>query len=181
MKSPLAQNTAKSSKNLAKAIVKQMAQEPAEILKTAQEQAFGKESFPQKPGQNLDKGVDRDRKLDEQQKISDKLRSQRHVEALNRELADIKRQNLFKDLQKRISDGEVVPLEDYPELFPEQKQVLSAQMQAVREQKTNVQRGQEEGLVEPASKKGRKLFNFGKKTAMKREQTHVEKPVPPSG
>lgn len=180
MKSPLAQNTAKSSKNLAKAIAKQIAQEPAEILKTAREQVLREETSSQNLSQGSGVETDQRKKLEEQEKISDKLRSQRHVEALNRELADIKRQNLFKDLQKRIGEGEEVPLEDYPELSLEQRQVLTAQMQAVREQKTNMQKPQE-NLAEPAAKKGRKLFNFGKKTAMKREQTHVEKPVPPSG
>jgi len=36
-------------------------------------------------------------------------------------------------------------------------------------------------LVEPATKKGRRLFNFGKKTQMQRQQTQTERPLPPSG
>ena len=48
MKTGLAQDTAKSAKNLAQQIAKQMAQEPLEILKTAGEQITGSET-PNQP------------------------------------------------------------------------------------------------------------------------------------
>lgn len=181
MKSTLAQGTTKSVKSLARAVAKQIAQEPAEILKTAGQQAFGEETSGQQPRpergeQNVIGGAD----LEEQRKVNDKLRDTRQMEALNRELTDIRRQDLIKDIQRRISEGEEVPLEDYPDLSPEQKQVLKAQMEAYAAQKLNLG-AQDNDVPEPAAKKSRKLFNFGKKTAVKREQTHVEKPVPPSG
>jgi hypothetical protein len=51
----------------------------------------------------------------------------------------------------------------------------------IRIQNQQVQQ-QKGGLIEVVAKKGRQMMGaMGKKTAMKREQTHVEKPVPPSG
>lgn len=36
-------------------------------------------------------------------------------------------------------------------------------------------------LVEPSTKRSRKLFSFGAKTQAERQKTRVEKPLPPSG
>ncbi|KKT67526.1 MAG: hypothetical protein UX25_C0032G0003 [Candidatus Woesebacteria bacterium GW2011_GWC2_45_9] len=38
-----------------------------------------------------------------------------------------------------------------------------------------------EPLVEPSTKRSRKLFSFGAKTQAERQKTRVEKPLPPSG
>jgi hypothetical protein len=109
------------------------------------------------------------------------MKNSRRMEALNRELDDIHKQEKFSDLQKRISEGEEISLEEYPELSMEQKQVLKAQMEAVKNQIAAQNNQGQNALIEPATHKGRQLFNFGKKQAMKNEQTRVEKPVPPSG
>ena len=171
-------NPAQTTKNLAQKIAQQMAQEPLELLKTARSQVTG-ETSGQLDSQTT--GQETTEQLHNQQKAQDNLKSQRRMEALNRELEDIRKQKLFSELQRRISQGEEVPLQDYPELSMEQKQVLNAQMEAVRQQMLNAKNANAKSFVEPTAKKGRQLFNFGKKTAMKREQTHVEKPVPPSG
>ncbi len=167
-----------STKNLAQTIAKQIAGEPLEVLKTAKEQTIGVEASEKAPKVGGATEV-QNNTIEEQKEQIDKLKSARRLEALNREISDIKKQDLFSDLQKRIAEGEEVPLEDYPDLSIEQKQVLKAQMEAVKVQRQSVQKTG--GLVEPAAKRGRQLFNFGKKTAVKREQTHVEKIVPPSG
>lgn len=169
----------KPAQKSAKSIAKQIAHEPLEILKEAKEQTLGQESSSEPL--NPDRHEEQQKQVDEQREISDKLKSGRQMEALNRELADIQKQDLFKDLQARIAQGEELPLEDYPELSIEQKQVLNAQMQAVRAQMENAKLENGKSLAEPATRKGRQLFNFGKKTQVQREQTHVEKPVPPSG
>ncbi len=180
MKSGLAQDTTKSAKNLAQQIAKQMAREPLEILKTARDQVGTEQTTPSEA--HYDLGSDDQKKLiRDQGELADKMKSGRRMEALNRELSDIQKQDLFSDLQRKITDGQEIPLEDYSELSLEQKQVLRAQMEAVKIQKINSQNQNANVLVEPGAKKGRKLFNFGKKTAVKREQTHVEKIVPPSG
>jgi hypothetical protein len=109
------------------------------------------------------------------------MKSGRRMEALEAELKDIRKQDLFKDLQNKIAQGLEVPLEDYPELSMEQKQVLKAQMEAVKFQKQQAAYAQsQEGFKSPVSKKGRR-FGETRKEEAQREQTHVEKPVPPSG
>lgn len=177
----LAQDTTKSAKNLAQQIAKQMAREPLEILKDVKEQTTGQELFGQPNSQQPESSDNQNKQVEQQKEIQDKMKSTRRMEALNRELEDIHKQEKFSDLQKRISEGEGIALEEYPELSMEQRQVLNAQMEAVRNQ-IEAQKAQSQNvLVEPAAKKGRQLFNFGKKQAMKNEQTRVEKPVPPSG
>ena len=180
MKSGIGSDTAKSAKNLAQAIAKQIAGEPLEVLKTAKEQTMGVEAAENPPTESNVSGMENKSANDQKEQI-DKLKSARRIEALNREISDIKKQDLFKDLQERIANGEEVPLEDYPDLSIEQKQVLKAQMEAVKVQnsKLKVQSGGQ--LIEPQAHKGRQLFNFGKKQEVKRQQTHVEKIVPPSG
>lgn len=181
----IAQDTKNSAKSLAQQIAKQLSREPIEILKDVKEQTAGispdvkdngkQETFSQPPqgGKNDE--------LNKKVEAGDKMRSGRRMEALNRELEDIHKQKVFSDLQKKISEGVEVSLEEYPELSLEQKQVLKAQMEAVKNQMKMQSEQNKNVLVEPASKKGRQLFNFGKKQAMKNEQTRVEKPVPPSG
>lgn len=169
-------NTAQTTKNLAQKIAKQMLEEPLEILKTAKSQVTGVETKPntEARNENLESRIE-----NENYKLKQELQSQRIVGALNQELRDISRENTFKELQRKISEGIDVYLEEYPELSIEQKQVLKAQIEAVKNQLAN--NDQQSNLPEPSAKKGRKLFNFGKKTSMKREQTRVEKVVPPSG
>lgn len=83
----------------------------------------------------------------------DKIRSQRLMQAFQAELDDIKKKK-------------------------QQEKVLKLQQeQMVQEQQKNVA----SPLIEPAAKKGRRLFNFGKKTQMQRQQTQTERPLPPSG
>jgi hypothetical protein len=168
-------------KTLAQKVAKQVAQEPLEVLKEAGNQVAGIESRepPEVYPQNQD--VDAQAKIVGQQRArEDREKSNRGLEAYRQELKDINKENLFKDLQGKISKGVEIPLQDYPQLSLEQKQVLKAQMEAVKSQMENAKSANGKSLVEPATKKGRQLFNFGKKTEMKREQTHVEKIMPPS-
>lgn len=181
----IVQDTKNSAKTLAQQIAKQLSREPIEILKDVREQTTGvtpdvkdngrQEMFSQ-PVQ-----TDKDNELNKKNAAGDKMKTGRRIEALNRELEDIHKQKVFSDLQKKISEGMEVSLEGYSELSMEQKQVLKAQMEAVKNQMKMQNEQSKTVLVEPVSKKGRQLFNFGKKQAMKNEQTRVEKPVPPSG
>lgn len=170
-------NTAQTTKNLAKQIARQIAQEPLEVLKTASSQVAGGEGMPQSESQQRPTGEKPE--LSGQQELQDKAKSGRRMEALDRELKDIKRERIFKELQRKITQGQEVYLEEYPELSMEQRQVLKAEMEVV--QNRRAQASAEKPLQEPAAKKGRKLFNFGKKQEVMRQQTRVEKPVPPSG
>jgi hypothetical protein len=174
-----AKQAAKTTKDLAQKIARQMAQEPFEVLKKAETQVAG-EQVSGEPQVETSKQENQQKIAQNQKELQDKAKSSRRMEALQREVEDIRKQKLFKELQNKITAGEEVALENYPELSMEQKQVLKAQMEAVKKQMLNAKYANDKSLVEPATKKGRQLFNFGKKTEMKREQTHVEKIIPPS-
>ncbi|MGA2910925.1 MAG: hypothetical protein ABSE04_03965 [Candidatus Microgenomates bacterium] len=175
-----AKQTGQTTRDLAQKIARQIAQEPLEVLRTAKEQVSDTEA-PAQPGPEQGQNKNQQRNLQEQQKLQDTLKTTRRMEALNQELKDIHKQDLFKDLQAKIAQGIEIPLEDYAELSMEQKQVLKAQMEAVKFQKQQAAYAQsQEGFKTPTSKKGRR-FGETRKEEAQREQTHVEKPVPPSG
>ncbi len=105
------------------------------------------------------------------------VQSNRLKEALDRELEDIRKENIFKDLQKRISEGEELNLENFQELSLDQKQVLYAEMEAVKARKeANTINSKKSSLTEIVGKKGRKMFNVIKG----RNEKHVETRQPPS-
>ena len=180
MKTGLAQDTSKSTKNLAQQVARQMAREPLEILKNAGDQLSNRQEV-----RPLDRGeatmvheADPQKNINDAGVLNDKLKSTRLVEALNREIGDIQKQDLFKDLQRRITEGESVPIEDFQELSFEQRDVLKAQMEAYQNQKLNMKNQNESKSLFGSSKPNRKI---GQKQAAQKEQTRVEKPVPPSG
>ena len=160
-----------------------MAREPLEVLKTAREQISGPEKPRPQEGHTQDHGPDTESKIiQNQRELQDKIKSTRRMEAYQRELDDIRKENLFKDLQTKITQGIDVPLEDYPELSQEQKQVLRAQKEAIEFQKKQAEYAQDQKSGPPVvkSKPGRR-FGHGQKQEAERQQTRVEKPVPPSG
>jgi hypothetical protein len=175
----IAQNTSNSAKSLAQQIAKQMATEPLEVLKDAREQVSGEEWTGQPDNQAARQSDDQvARQNEEQNKINDQIKNSRRMEALKREIEDIYKQNLFKDLQKRISEGEVVPLGDYPELTMDQKQVLNAQTEAVKNQMLNAKYANDKSAGVPSiHSRPTRRFGAGQKSAAQKEQTHVEKPV----
>ena len=163
-----------TAQSTAQKIARQLAQEPIEILKSAREQVTG-ETQENTNSQNTDNLSEA---KNENLKLQNEIKSQRLLSALNSELRDIKRQNLFKDLQQKIASGEEVYLEDENELTIEQKEVLKAQIEAVAKQKSLSQISQPSSLF-GSSKPSRKMG--GQKQQAQKEQTRVEKPVPPSG
>lgn len=172
--------TAKTVQDIAKTIAGQMAEEPLEILKDASGQVTGIEQgaprkFPQDPNENGQPQQDPG-----QEELKDKAFADRRMRALQTEIDDIKRGEIFKELQSKISDGQIVPLEDYPELSMEQKQVLKAQMEAVRIQKLKFEIQNSVEVPAIHSKPSRR-FGAGQKQEAEKAQTRVEKPVPPSG
>lgn len=180
-------NTAKqagqSAKNLAQQIAKQMAQEPLEVFKDAGAQITGNEQdLNRQEVRPLDSNTEgQTQTLQNQQKLQDNMKSVRRMEALNQELKDIHKQDLFADLQEKISQGEDVPIPDYTELSMEQRQVLIAQKEAYQNQKSKIK--DQNNLTEAPvihSKPSRR-FGAGQKAEAEKQQTRVEKPVPPSG
>lgn len=174
-----ATNVGKSAKKLAQDAVRKIANEPWEILKEGTEQVFPHEGGENGQSQNSDstRSEMENKKLLEER---DKVRSQRLIEALQRELRDRTKNDLIKALQEKIVKGEVIYLENYPQLTPEEKEMLKKQIEIVEVKKAQAV-NQGSTLVEPAARKGRRLFDFGKKTQMQRQQTQTERPLPPSG
>lgn len=167
-------NVGKSTRQLAQDIAQKMSKEPWEILKTAGSQVAEK-SQEQVQTNKEPSPSDEAEKLNQK----DKTASIRQIEALEKELADIEKDKLLKELQRKIAQGEEVYLEEYPQLSPDQKQVLQAQIEAVKAR--NQQLMTEKPLQEPAFRKGRRLFSFGQKSQAERQKTRVERPLPPSG
>ena len=160
-----------------------MAQEPWEILKRAGHQVTGLPENLEEFGENLPAQENEAAKTAQQEKQlaeRDQLRSQRLLEALENELKDLAKNNLVKSLQEKIASGETVYLENYPQLTAEEREILQKQIEAVVLQKKQAGT-QTQPLVEPAAKKGRRLFDFGGKTQARRQQTQTERPLPPSG
>lgn len=181
MKTGITSDTAKSAKTLAQQIAKQIAQEPLEVLKTAKEQTVGGETL--KPSENLPQSPQADtegQKLEEQKKQQDKMKSQRLYEAMQRELTDIEHQKVLVDLQGKIAAGEIISLEEYPELSETQKEILSKQMESVQGQIAEQKKQAGETLPVSTSKPSRRMGSTRKQEAEKQQQ-RVEKPVPPSG
>lgn len=173
MTNSIASNVGSSAKTLAQQIAKQMAREPLEILKDAREQVSNETLSGGSSDQNSVQAVDQQKEIHEQQVLQDNMKSNRLIEALNRELEDIHKQKIFKEIQERIMNGEDVPLEEYTELTMEQKQVLNAQMEAVKVQRQNAAPKQSVPLF-GSSKPDRRM---GQKNQAKKEETRVEKPV----
>jgi len=153
-----------------------MQAEPLELLKAARSQISGEqEEQYYDPAQEAEK-----QKLQNEQILKQQVDSsdQRHLEALQNEMIDIRRQKLFNDLIRRIQEGEDISVEEFQELTHEQRDVLKAHNEAAQKRKANEQ-NQQSGLVEPPSKRNRRLG--GQRKAAEKQQTRVEKPVPPSG
>ena len=174
-------NTAKqfgqTSGSIARNIARKVAEEPMEILKEAGEQITGQNIS----GEGNEMPAVQPEKDTSYESGRDEERSQRLFGALQKEIEDIRKQDLFGDLQAKISQGIEVPLDDYKELSMEQKQVLMAQMEAVRNrQKQASDQGNINNVPAIHSKPSRR-FGAGQKHEAEKQQTRIEKPIPPSG
>jgi len=177
-----AKQVGQSAKNLTQQIAKQMAQEPFEILKDVKGQVTGAEiSKPRENSSQNSSPENQGKIIQHQNELQDKAISGRRMEALNQELNDIRKQDLFKDLQTKIAQGEDVAIADFPELLMEQKQVLKAQMEAYRNQRENMKKQNASFEVPAIHSKPSRRFGAGQKQEAERQKTRVEKPVPPSG
>ena len=170
-------NTTAQLKQSMKKSAKLLAEEPLEILKSVRKQVTGENL---QPTENPFEKIEDPQKIEEEQKYKQQKAESdgRHLEALENELKDIRRQKIFNELMQRINQGEEIPLEVFSELSYEQKDVLKAQIEAVKKQQA-VSNQSQNTLIEPTAKKGRQLL--GQKQSAQKQTTRVEKPVPPSG
>ena len=167
-------DTKKTTQQIAQQIAKQMAQEPLEILKQAGKQVTGTESLPPKENQPPKK-----EEVTPQLKEKIEIQGERQIQALQKELQDMKGQEIFADLQRRIAEGEEVSLTDISGLTREQIEVLQAQQVAERARKEEA--AKQKPLKEPVSKPSRNFVPRGQKAQAEKQKTHVERPLPPSG
>lgn len=167
-------NVKQTAQQKAKQAAQLLARESLEVLKSAREQVA---PTPEIAGQQQDSPKQGENKENiEKSRETDKAKSAQMMRAYEAELLDIRRSEVFKDLQKRISEGEDIPVENYTELTMEQKQVLMAQKEAAAARRDMTEQGHKE-VPQVSSKKGRKTFgNIG----LKRSQVQVEMRQPPS-
>ncbi len=94
-----------------------------------------------------------EKEITSNEKAKIEAQGQRQVQALEKELKDI-------------------------QVLKVQKGQAEIQEKVVAEKKKEEEK---KPVVEPASKPGRRLFGFGQKAQAQKQQTHVEKILPPSG
>ena len=177
-----AKQAGQTARDLAQKIARQIAREPLEVLKDAGGQVTGVETG--RPQENASQNPEAQAKIvRHQNELQDKVKSGRRMEALNQELEDIHKQDLFKDLQNKIAQRIEVPIADYTELSMEQKQVLKAQMEAVKFQKQQAAFNESQNKVPFITSKPSRRFGVvrSQKAEAERQQTRVEKPILPSG
>jgi|GEM_PF-1531381 len=180
-----AQKIASQTKQNAIKVAQTLVQEPSELLKTAAGQILptSEKQSPTKsdqPSSFLDVSEngfsEEDKKKQEQVDMS-------HLRELEAELRQVRIEKIVRELQEKIANGEVVYLEEYPEIPVEQKQVLKAQMEAIakrREEEVKAQAGQ--AVSGPSSRPSRRLFSFGgSKKHVEDLQKSRETRMPPSG
>lgn len=183
--SSVGNNTVKTAQDIARNIARQVVQEPLEILEDASDQVIGVGSIKHQNNQTVGYPDTQTIKQSEdsvfeQQHSQDKAFANRRMQALQNEVDEIRKQGVFKELQAKISEGENFPLEDYPELSMEQKQVLKAQTEAVKFRKQQESQANLKEVPTIHSKPSRR-FGAGQKHEAEKQQTRVEKPIPPSG
>ncbi|AKM83380.1 hypothetical protein A2422_04190 [Candidatus Woesebacteria bacterium RIFOXYC1_FULL_31_51] len=169
--------TAQSFKQAIKKSARTIGDEPLEILKNARDQVTGSEDYFSGNEKTNEVSKDDSAIRDEEQykkKVSEQ--DGRHLEALEVELKDIRRQKLFNEIMQKIQDGIDVSVEEFSELTYEQREVLKAQIEVIKNKKIQ-SLNQNNGLIEPASKKGRRLGIFGQKQAAEKQTTRVENPI----
>lgn len=171
-------NIPQTAKQTAINIAKQTARESSEFLKIAKEQVAPTENA--KSGKEPEAHEQSQKKEEDQNKenIGNLREHSSFMGAYKQELEQIRKENLFKKLQKRIAEGEEIPLLNYVnELTSEQREVLKAQMEAVKVRREQEEEAKKKNILpEVISKKGRQMFNMFKK----RNEQYVETRQPPS-
>ncbi|HSX49164.1 MAG TPA: hypothetical protein VLE44_02815 [Candidatus Saccharimonadales bacterium] len=156
-----------TAQQIAKQVARNTFEESEKFLKSAREQIYPVQRAPE-----------REQREEKPREEPTPPKTNRLLQSYNTELEEIRRDNLFKDLQIKIANGEDVPLENYQnELSSEQREVLKAQIEAIHARKVAEESRQNESLPQIVSKRARGMMN----TFKKRNQQHVEMRQPPSG
>ena len=175
----LSQGVVSSGKKVVRQAARQTVHEPLEVVKTAGRQVAGVEvQGAQRPGQSIPETQGPVQPtVEDEQKI--RQRGERILEALEAEIEEIRRQKVFKEVQRRITAGEVINLTNIVELSSEQKRMLAVQMQLVQANKQKEEKVKNP-LVEPGTKRGRNILE-GMKGKVSRLRKKTELRLPPTG
>lgn len=167
-----------TAKQIAINTAKQFARESNEMMKDVGEQLAVTPEIKKEGSSNA---KPQEGKINKNDQNLAKLRSNsRQMQELRQELEGIEKQDKYKELQRRISEGEDIALIDYVnELSSEQREVLESLKRAVHEQKDNQMKVQgRESLPQIISKRARGAVQGMVK---KRNSSPVEMRQPPSG
>lgn len=132
-------------KQVVKQVARQIAREPLEILKQTGKQVGGE--VLRTPMSHEGPQTQSSGPLNPELKEKIKVQDRRLIEALEKEIEDIKAQ---KKMAQQAGEAQAKVEPPKP-------------------------------LVEPSTKRSRKLFSFGPKAQAERQKTRVEKPLQPSG
>lgn len=171
-------------KNIPKGIAKKVVDETSGVLEGAVTQVLStkdKYNNSQDNGDNIFLGLNVDKSFSEEER--DKLRQAdlSRLRELESEIEKIRIEKTVRELQEKIMAGETVYLENYPDIPIEQKQVLKAQLEAVR-QRMMVEKQSQRPTPEPSTKPSRRFFGFGgSKKHAEDLQRSTETRMPPSG
>jgi len=161
-------------------LVKQLAQEPLEMVKTAAGQVGLEGQSVQSPSTKGTGGLNQENPTGfrEEEKKKQAQIDLSHLRELEAEVKKIRIENQVKEIQQKMMAGETIYLEEYPQIPIEEKQVLKAQMEALK-RKAVAPAIQEEPSLRP-SRKG--FFGLKKpKQAVDQLQRQTETRLPPSG
>ncbi len=179
-----AQNITSQIKSAPQDIAKKVAEETSEVLDDAITQVLGtkdKTNNSQNNGGDNFLGLDKKASFSEEEKNKQKQADLSKLRELESEIGKIKVEKTVEELQEKIMTGEAVYLENYPDIPIEQKQVLKAQMEAVKERLAREQQAKQP-RQEPSARPSRRLFSFGgSKKHAEDLQRSTETRMPPSG
>lgn len=172
----------KSAKQIAKDSARKAAKEPLEVMKTAGRQVSGQEKAPQQDKPTEVKKEDKGKEeISQEEKKKIQTKSRNLLQAYKSELEDIRKRELFKDVQRRIQEGEDVNVAAIEGLSREQKQVLKAQKEALQARAEEEKaKSEDKEVVEPSSKPKRSMF-AGVKGKLEKLKRKTEIRLPPSG
>lgn len=182
MNNDIGSKVKKSTKQLAQQSAKQVAREPLEVIKTAGRQVAGAEKKEEvKKPSDKTSVPEKARDITPEKKRKIEKKGENLFQAYQSELEDIRKQEIFKDIQRRIQNGEDVSLIDIPGLTREQREVLSAQKKALKLREEEEEKKKEDDQpVEPSTKIKRKMFT-GVKGKLEKLKRKTETRLPPSG
>lgn len=162
-------------------IAKKVLEETSEVWDEAVGQMLSSDRRQNSSVDNDPLGLKADASFSEEEKNRQKQMDLSRLRELEAEIEKVRIDQKIKELQEKIMAGETVYLENYPEIPIEQKQVLKAQIEAVR-QRMMEQESSQSVKTEPSTKPSRRLFSFGgSKKHAEDLQRSTETRMPPSG